>query len=76
MVGRSGEDLSQSLTGRATQHINVSPCSDKKMTKSNKKNDIILRNILNIAKIKPRDKKTDGKTMANKKTEDPTDLKR
>ena len=30
--------------------------SSHKMGKTGKKNDIILRNILNIAKIKPRDK--------------------
>ena len=30
--------------------------SAEKMGKSNKRNDIILRNILNIAKIKPREK--------------------
>ena len=40
------------------------------MTKSNKKNDIILRNILNIAKIKPRDKKTGSKSSGTE------DLKR
>ena len=28
----------------------------EKMGKTNKRNDIILRNILNIAKIKPKDK--------------------
>ena len=42
------------------------------MTKSSKKNDIILRNILNIAKIKPRDKKTGAKTQSS----DKDDLKR
>ena len=42
------------------------------MTKSGKKNDIILRNILNIAKIKPRDKKTGCKAQSGEKD----DLKR
>ena len=31
------------------------------MGKSNKRNDIILRNILNIAKIKPKEKFADKK---------------
>ena len=53
------------------------------MRKSNKKNDIILRNILNIAKIKTKDKKSGGKTQTDqrddardKRTKDATDLKR
>ena len=36
--------------------LNPSSKSSTKMGKTGKKNDIILRNILNIAKIKPRDK--------------------
>ena len=55
------------------------------MRKSSKKNDIILRNILNIAKIKSgKDKKTGGKAgtdnnrdeARDKRTKDATDLKR
>ena len=54
------------------------------MRKSSKKNDIILRNILNIAKIKSgKDKKTGGKAgtdtrdeARDKRTKDTTDLKR
>ena len=54
------------------------------MRKSSKKNDIILRNILNIAKIKSKDKKTGGKAQTDsrdearrdKRTKDATDLKR
>ena len=53
------------------------------MRKSNKKNDIILRNILNIAKIKSKDKKTGTKAQTEnrdevreKRTKDATDLKR
>ena len=53
------------------------------MRKSNKKNDIILRNILNIAKIKTKDKKSAGKTQTDhrddardKRTKEATDLKR
>ena len=54
------------------------------MRKSNKRNDIILRNILNIAKIKSKDKKTGGTKAQTenryeareKRTKDATDLKR
>ena len=36
------------------------------MGKSNKRNDIILRNILNIAKIKPKEKLSDKKKSEGK----------
>ena len=90
--GGSGEDLCEcfqsELSPRRAPELDTATDTQSPpgliMRKSNKKNDIILRNILNIAKIKSKDKKTGGKAQTDsreeargdKRTKDATDLKR